>query len=310
MPRFFPSAIAGFLLLCPTLAVPAEAGDSDGLWINPALGIATPEEAAALMLKPFDDSFPPIGPRPERQYPNDDWSFHDTTNGALRPVSNCAEMLQAYRDGLTPVVWRPGVWALQECLTLSHLTALRPLAGRPAGHPDFLARRETILRLSPVIFSGGNLRNTCDAIRAELAGRPDRYDYASHGDADFRRLPLIEAKPSRDRPDDVWALWPLGEKIEIRGIEAITSMILDLSYFSYLFELWGVGALAETGAPVLVLLVVENYKDGALGHVPKPAVLSYDPALDMFRFLNLRDFEPEFAERPYAGDCYLPAPAE
>ncbi len=297
----------------------AEENTTPGLWINPELGLATPEAAAARYKAPFhtwllkeDDSV--------REEP--DWRrrifFRFTRRYGdypdyqrlSRKAASCAVMRTAWRNGFgstgdksEPGSLLNGRWSfeiLKICEALEYLSRLRPIETAPLAHPDFVARVWTVRHLSPLAYAGLSLESVCDGYRSEVRNAPhlviqNRGDahgggHVFHGEFHRRRW-----NPALGDGDRVWALWAQGPAIEVAGIKVSPRFRLESENSIYFITIYGVGSLPGDERPVMIVLVTNTAKNGGThSTVHSALVLAYDAEIKMFRAINLEDIEHYF----------------
>ena len=303
---------------------PAQDNATPGIWINPELGLATPADAAERYKAPFHTWLVDHWGEPKEP----DWrrriffrftrSSDDDGPRLSHKVASCAVMRTAWRNGFRstynlnePGSLLNGRWSyqiLKRCLALEHLSRLRPIATSPTEHPDFLARSWTVRHLSPLAYSGISLESLCSGYSSEVRDVPhlaiyNRGDthgggYVFHGVFHRRRWDAAMSDGYR-----VWALWAQAPAVEIAGIKVSPRIRLESEHSDYTFTVYGVGSLPELERPVLIVLVTNTAKGGGSDPtVYSTLVLAYDAEIEIFRVINLEDFEHYF--RHY--DCVPP----
>ncbi len=291
-----------------------EEAATPGLWINPELGLATPEDAAARYKAPFHTWLSEDGDHEES-----DWRqriffrfTRDSRDGGpdlSRKVASCAVMRAAWRNGFRstyrmsePGSLLNGRWSyqiLKRCETLEHLSRLRPIKARLEEHPDYLANAWTVRHLSPLAYAGVSMESLCSGYRSEVRNEPHlalRDRYAAHGGG-YVFHGLIHERPWDDTMkdgDNVWAVWSETSSIEVAGLQISPRIRLESEHSVTNFTVQGVGALMEHGRTELVVLIEEGSKaGGTIWPVDKVVLLSYEPAIQIFRVVNLEDFKRE-----------------
>jgi len=318
--------VAAFVIhLSSAGPAPAEESATPGIWINPELGLATPADAAERYKAPFHTWLVDHWGEPEEP----DWrrrvffrfvrpSTDPDKPRLSRKVASCAVMRAAWRNGFRstgdksePGSLLNGRWSyeiLKICEALEHLSRLRPVQTPPPAHPDFLARAWTVRHLSPLAYSGRSLESLCSGYSSEVRDAPhlaiyNRGDthgggHVFHGVIHRRRWDAAMSDGDR-----VWALWAQDPAVEVAGIAVSPRIRLESEHSDYTFTVYGVGSLPEIERSVLIVLVTNTAKNGG-SHptVYKTLVLAYDAEIEIFRAVNLADFEHYF--RHY--DCVLP----
>jgi hypothetical protein len=294
------------------VAGPAAADETPtpGIWINPELGLATPEDAAVRYKAPFHTWLVDHWKEPKEP----DWRrriffrfLSDSRDGGpllSRKAASCAVMRTAYGNpssGFDPNIdephsllnWKRGLTLLDECLALKYLARLKPLAPGAQNGPGFLARRRTAQRISPLLLTHFT-EHICRAVDAERAGVPGLHNRQRLWEPNFHREAISEWAPWTERPTATWSIWPEREMAEtFQGLRFHPRIILERPELRYTFEVWGIGALDEDPRPHLVVLAEVKakgrwwsgtYPDAFAG------ILVYDPEQDLFRATNLEDF--------------------
>jgi hypothetical protein len=298
----------------------ADEAPTPGLWINPKLGLATPEEAAARYKAPFHTWLVDHWKEPEEP----DWRrrifFRFTRHYGdypdyqrlSRKVASCAVMRTAWRNrfGSTGDKNEPGSllngrWSfeiLKVCEALEYLSRLRPIETASPGHPDFAARVWTVRHLSPLAYAGFSIESVCKAYRSEVWDAPhlaiqNRGDahgggHVFHGVFHRRRW-----DPALGDGDRVWALWVQDPTVEVAGITISPRFRLESEDSIYFITVYGVGSLSGDERPELIILVTNTAKNGGTHPTVLSAlVLAYDAEVEMFRVINLGDFKRELGD--------------
>jgi hypothetical protein len=324
--------IAAFVIqLSGAGPAPAQGRPTPGIWINPNLwpGVATPEDAARLLTMPFhawyfgEDSWYRKKHRwRERVYliyerpswltlkPGESWAIETCRD--LMVAKNARLSLVFNPAGLVyPKVvlgWRWAHFAWYYCQVLRHISRLRPIETPPPAHPDFLARVWTVRHLSPVAYVGRSIESVCSGYSSEVRDVPHlviQNRGGTHGGGHvfhgvFHRRRWDAAMSDGDR---VWALWAQDPAVEVAGIKVSPRIRLESEESTYIFTVRGIGSLPDRDRPVIVVSVKNSAKNG--GTMPttyETLVLAYDAEIEIFRVINLEDFEHYF--RHY--DCVPP----
>jgi hypothetical protein len=309
----------------PRLGFAEEGQATPGLWINPELGLATPEDAERLLTMPFhawyfdENSWERKKHRWRERvyliYERPPWLTLKASESWA--IETCKDLLIAKNMGLalvfdpdgkdaallypkTVLGWRWAYYALYYCQVLSHVSRLQPIEIPPAGHPDFVARVWTVCHLSPLAYAGFSIESVCKAYRSEVWNAPhlviqNRGDahgggHVFHGVFHRRRW-----NPVLGYGDRVWALWAQDPAVEVAGIKISPRIRLESEESIYFFRFRGVGSLPGVGRPVFVVSVRNTAKNGGtMSVVYETLVLAYDAEIGMFRAINLEDIEQYF----------------
>jgi hypothetical protein len=303
----------------------ADEAPTPGLWINPELGLATPEEAERLLTMPFHawyfDGDPWIQQKHrwrERVYLiYERPSWLTLKAGESWAIETCKDLLIAKNMGLalvfdpdgkdaallypkTVLGWRWAYHAWYYCQVLSHVARLQPIEIPPPGQPDFVARVWTVRHLSPLAYAGFSIESVCKAYRSEVWNAPHLAiqnrggayggGHVFHGVFHRRRW-----DPALGDGDRVWALWAQDPTVEVAGIKISPRIRLESEESNYFFTVRGVGSLPGGGRPVFVVSVTNSAKNGGtMSVVYETLVLAYDAEIEMFRAINLEDIEHYF----------------
>jgi len=263
-------ALAVFLVAVFVIAlsgaapVSAQESSTPGLWINPKLGLRGP------------------------------MASHGNDRSRASITRALCERFRK-RDGRRMAYPRSFI----SCLTLMHVMALRPYEGKLETETTFLATKHTVARLSPVLFQNLNWHSFYGAMTAELWGSPKSYfDWGPH----FAQENFLEARPwRRGKQLARWAVWAAAPEERVAGLRFAPRIRFESHDERYSIEVWGVGLWSETGD--LVLVATYGFGYGRLSEFAPPfrwwgpggqvAVLCHDPRLDMFRFMNIDDYNLE-----------------
>jgi len=132
-----------------------------------------------------------------------------------------------------------------------------------------------------------------------LWGSPKSYfDWGPH----FARENFLEARPwRRGKQLARWAVWAAAPEERVAGLRFAPRIRFESHDERYSIHVWGVGLWPETGD--LVLVVTYGFGYGRLSEFAPPfrwwgpgglvALLCHDPRLDMFRFMNIEDYDLE-----------------
>ena len=301
---------------------PAQESSTPGIWINPELGLATPEDAAKRFKAPFHTWLVDHLVDYWKELDERDWRrriffrmirFGDDDHGprlSLKAAS-CAVMrtADANRFGFGGTLKEPRSllnweWAfelLDHCVAYRLLARLKPLAPGVETGPGFLARRWTAPRLPPLVLTFFR-HKICRAIDAERAGVPGLHNRLRLWDPNFHRKVIVEGTPWTKAHGETWTIWPERATVEtLLGFRFQSRFYLETDDQRFIIEVWGIGALTGDPRPHLVVLVIKDPKGPLTDHASPnlfPALLVYDSAQDLFRVANLEDFEPRNRRDP------------
>jgi len=329
--------IAAFVIqLSGAGPAPAQGSSTPGIWINPNLwpGVATPEDAGRLLTMPFhawyfgeDSWFRKKHRWRERVhllYERPPWL--GVKPGVSWRVETCEDLLIAEDAGLSLVFnpaglaypktmlgWRWVEHTRYRCRILTHVARLRPVETPTIEHPDFLASAWTVRHLSPLAYISVSMNSFCKKYRSEIEGTPHHHlrdKRARYAGPDVF-YGLIHERPWDEAMNDgerVWAVWAQDPAVEIAGIAVSPHIRLESEDSVLTFAVQGVGSLSERQRPVFVIKAGHDYKVPDCHGCPffGVLVLSYDPEIEIFRSINLEDFEPYFMDSPYWRQRCLP----
>jgi hypothetical protein len=312
----------------------AEGQATTGVWINPKLGLATPEEAERLLTMPFHawyfDGDPWIQQKHrwrERVYLiYDRPSWLTLKAGESWRVETCRDLLIAEDSALsllfnpaglaypkTLLGWRWARFARHHCRILSHVARLRPVQTSTVEHPDFLAKAWTVRHLSPLAYVSVSMNAFCKKYRSEIEDTPHHHlrDKSARYPGPDVYYGLIHERPWDDAMRDgkrVWALWAQDPAVDVAGIKVSPRIRSESEESVLTFAVQAVGSLPGHERPVFVIKAGHDYKAPDCHSCPffQVLVLSYEPEIEVFRAINLEDFEPYFMDSPYWRQRCLP----
>ena len=325
MPKPFAFLIAVLLLIPQSL--PAESGESNGIWINPALGIATPGEAADRLRRPFIDWLHLHQPVPAGLAPDE--AFFAFRQGPGFSYSGklftCIDILGAFDNGMfttyagegmgSKLDWSEGSRVVEYCLGYRNLALLDPIPEADMAMPDFRADKLTLLRLAPTALLIDQ-SEMCRAAHFESRGRPERVAYWPWGrtSAIDRRTTIAVGSPWREGQAAEWALWGEGEPRSFKGLTFVPRLYFEKAHNLYFIEIWGIGRRRAIPGAALVALVGGSLPWGLdrrppeiaeIYFEPHVAVLTHDPRRDLFRFRNFDDYYPAMLDNGFViHHCY------
>jgi hypothetical protein len=240
----------------------AEESPTPGLWINPKLGLRGPMASQG----------------------------NDRSRASIT-----RELCERVREQFGGKYRYPGPFTA--CMVYRHVMTLRAHEGEIETETTFLATKNTVARLSPVLFQNQNWHSFYGAMMAELWGSPK--SYFAWG-PNFAEETFLEGQPwNRGMPLDSWAVWAEAPEERVAGLRFAPRIRFESHDERFSIQIWGVGLWPETGDLVLVVTYTFGYgplSEHALprrwsGPGGKMAVLCHDPRLDMFRFMNLEDYD-------------------
>ena len=328
LPAVLLPAFLAFLALIPVAA----ADESEGIWINPASGVSSPEEAAERLHQPFYQWLGRLLPDMEKirgpaLYKDLETLTPETGFLILRDrfrhsasgrIYNCAALLD-YFDHMgkysvalgdkagSDITWYLGDNVLDYCIAYRNLARLQPVQREDTTTPDFLANKLTLQRISPAAFSGGKgSATTCRAIRYETGNRPLAPFYKLRVYPYFgRHTPVVAGEPWRESLPATWAVWPAGDLQSLQGVRFFSKIHFEDSRYYFTLAVWGAGRWPPQAGVSLIVLVSGGPSHNRYGHRVHEAqhqgrttVLSHDRRLDIFRFRNVTEY------RPYAFDQF------
>ena len=315
------SAVLVFLALIP----PAQADENEGIWINPALGISTPEEAAWRLAQPFhqwlyrhlpEDAYVPVK---DAFFVFEHWR-EDIYSDKL---TDCVDVLEAHGEQYIPdyrgeelgslLDWGLGWETIEFCLAYQNLALLEPIDVEDTQTPDFLADKMTLLRLAPPVFLIGQ-KKPCSAVAFELMDRPELAvrTYPVRVPYFVRRTTFVLGTPWHEDLPAEWALWSEGEPQTLKGITFVPKVFFENAKDLYVIEIWGVGQRRAIPGNALVALVKRNShwepRPPDIDEVyfePHVSVLTHDRRRDLFRLRNFDDYYPTMLRRAISiHRCY------
>jgi hypothetical protein len=181
------------------------------------------------------------------------------------------------------------------CLVYRHVMALRPYEGELETEATFLGTQHTVARLSAVLFQHIDSDGFYGAMMAELWGSPK--SYFAWG-PNYAEETFLEGRPwDRGMSPNDWAVWAEAPERRVAGLRFAPRIRFESHDERFSIQIWGVGLWPETGDLVLVVTygyipVYEHSRPYRWwGPGGKVAVLCHDPRLDMFRFMNLEDYD-------------------
>ena len=225
--------------------------------------------------------------------------------GPMAPHGNDRSRASITRDKCEKIRMRgmpftdADTYDLATCLALVYVMELRPYQGEQKTKAALLPIRDTIVRLPPVVIVGSNVPSSFfGAISGEFIGDP--FLHFESFEERFEFDSMVEDQPGLPGAHLTrWAVWAEDPEETVAGLRFVPRIRLESAVNFYSFEVWGVGLWPGSGDLVLVVLVQKAFRPSMLGN-HLAAILCYDPRLDMFRFINFKDYD---GRRKRNGTC-------